>query len=247
MHTLDLEDILRLARTPAPLSAAIIADTEPGVVLLPHPDGKHVLGGPGQLLPGEAWPRLLSPVLSVDLSDLDDPRLPGHGILQIWWDSLAFQRTPVDLVAATHVRWVEDRRALEHVDAPDGVCVSAPVHFEAARLDIPRLPADANDEFYEAFDAIHTRFLQWHLFGYDQPVQGPVLEEIPYWLGEAGERTRSRFTAEEREPSAWRLLAQVGEAGDLVFGDAGVLYVCVLDTDLQRRDFSRAVGIMQCS
>jgi hypothetical protein len=85
------------------------------------------------------------------------------------------------------------------------------------------------------------------LLGRSRDIQGPVLEEIPYWFEQGFPETREAYSEAELRGEGWRLLAQFESSGELLFGDAGAVYYVLPEADLRSGRFDRAMGIMQCT
>ncbi len=95
-------------------------------------------------------------------------------------------------------------------------------------------------------DEIGLALYEHQLLGSSRDVQGPVLEEIPYWFDQVFADTRDRYSASERAGEDWVLLAQFDAREHVMFGDAGSLYYVMPRADLEARRFDRVFGIMQC-
>jgi hypothetical protein len=85
------------------------------------------------------------------------------------------------------------------------------------------------------------------LLGISRDIQGPVLDEIPYWFEQGFPETRKNYSESELRGEGWMLLAQFESSGDLMFGDAGAVYYVLPEADVRAGRFERAMGIMQCS
>ncbi len=87
-----------------------------------------------------------------------------------------------------------------------------------------------------------------HVLGAPIDVQGRVLEEMPSYfdpkLRYLSDESRERFTPAERASDDWRLLAQIDTDETVMFGDAGSLYLVILEQDLAARRFDRVIGMM---
>ena len=77
------------------------------------------------------------------------------------------------------------------------------------------------------------------LLGTSRDIQGPVLDEIPYWFTEGFPATRERYSEAELRGEGWTLLAQFASGHELMFGDMGDLYY-VLPRPTCRRSASTA-------
>ena len=85
------------------------------------------------------------------------------------------------------------------------------------------------------------------LLGTSRDIQGPVLDEVPYWFTEGFPATRERYSEAELRGEGWTLLAQFAAGHELLFGDMGDLYYVLPSADLQAQRFDRVMGIMQCT
>ncbi|MDO9408312.1 DUF1963 domain-containing protein [Patulibacter sp.] len=180
------------------------------------------------------------------------PALPASGVLLVFWDQAFADAPEIDFVDATRVFSVADPTGLESAGAPDGTQTFGPVALCPVRMPFPAtddgLGGDALpdgvpiDELRAAL-----REEQGHrLLGVSHDIQGPVLDEVAYWLREGTAGTRSRYTEAELAGEGWALLAQVDETSGLVLGDAGALYLVLPRADLDAGRFDRVMGIMQC-
>jgi hypothetical protein len=240
--------------------AGVLAHTRDGIVLQPADgDCRTCLGGPGLLPAGESWPcaaegRPMTLIAVIDLGEL--PRLaplPEDGTLLVFWDLEYFKREPLDFLQATRVFWVPPGAELQEAEAPEplrrlplrGVAMPIPGEFEKASDGLDDAEAETLiDALYEVEVTAH------HLLGSSRDIQGPVLDEVQYWFANGAPESRAGFSEAELAGEGWMLLAQIDEDGavpGMIFGDAGSLYLVMLEGDLRARRFDRVMGIMQCS
>ena len=163
-----------------------------------------------------------------------------------------FEFERMDFRVATRVFWVPDRVQPVDAETPSGAGeydavpltgVAMPVLGELEHIEVPERDRDA---LFVAFDALWQQYSH-QLLGASRDIQGPVLDEIPYWFEHAYEETRRDYSAEELAGEGWMLLAQIDSTGDVMFGDVGSLYLVIPETDLHARRFDRVLGIMQCT
>ncbi len=258
----------RAALVDGMLAHGVSADTMPsvmrrvrdGIVLLELGDPSRTsrIGGQPLLPPGLDWPidpdgRPLTFIAALEMSEM--PRLeplPVTGTLLVFWSERYFELSRMDFRSATHVFYVP----------PPGAPVATPIPPDATAYDrvpltgvlmpvlgeIDRItvPDDEADAFYAAFDDLMAIY-DHQLLGSSRDVQGPVLEEVRYWFDQGFPETRDDFTADELAGNGWTLLGQIESTGQLMFGDAGALFLVIPAHDLEAQRFDRVLGIMQCS
>ena len=157
-------------------------------------------------------------IASIDLSEL--PRvepLPAEGTLRFYWNLEFHELERMDFVVASRV-----------VYEPETTSQPASGTPLAGTLD------DGEDFPHQ-------------LLGTSRDIQGPVLDEIPYWFTEGFPATRERYSEAELRGEGWTLLAQFASSHELMFGDMGDLYYVLPSADLQGHRFDRVMGIMQCT
>ncbi len=250
-----LGEFLRASGVSAAGADAVLARTRDGVGLFPG-NGKSRLGGEPLLPPGEGWPhapdgRHLDFIAALDFGDLPDlDPLPASGLLLVYWDTEFHELERMDFVAATRVFFLPDGGAVaadrpKDVEPLEAVSVEGflmPLNGEADRVDAP----DADEDvLYEAADELVQARPYHQLLGSSNDIQGPVLEEVSYWFEQGFPETRERYDEAERRGEGWILLAQFSEFSDVVFGDAGALYLIMPEADLRAARFDRVMGIMQ--
>ena len=241
---------------------AVLARTRDAIALEPDPHGERAtrIGGEPLLPAGETWPREpgeapLTFIAAIDLDELPplDP-LPS-GTLLVYWDEDCWDRDREDFVAGTRVFHVPSGGAIERASRPDGEPASEPVALTGFAMALSgelehvlgrgRVRPDEEERLFAVIDALFG-IVPHQLLGSSQDIQGPVLDEVERWLDGAHPATRRRFSESELRAEEWLLLAQFSEAGDLVFGDAGILYLVMPQADLAACRFDRVMGIMQC-
>jgi uncharacterized protein YwqG len=239
---------------------AIMENVRDGVGLLELEDStrRSRIGGDPELPPGEEWPRDLDgePLTFIATLDLDelpylDP-LPVGGTLLVFWSERYFEWERMDFRVATRVFWLPPGVEPVGVPTPDGanayesVPLSGflmPVLGEEENIDV----ADEDEEpFFEAQEELLGLYGH-QLLGASRDIQGPVLDEVSYWFENGFPETREDFTEAELAGEGWMLLGQIDSTGDLMFGDAGAIYLLIPEVDLDARRFDRVLGVMQCS
>lgn len=103
--------------------------------------------------------------------------------------------------------------------------------------------ADRYAVWNAGYDLATRVYSQQQLLGASRNVQGPVLEEISYWLERLPDHPQ--FTAAELEGEGWILLAQFDDSSHFAVADAGCLYLVMPESDLAGRRFDRVTGIVQ--
>lgn len=92
---------------------------------------------------------------------------------------------------------------------------------------------DISEECYlEFLDSVRSNI---QIGGYPSPVQSDEMEKDCVKALGLG------------QPSEWRLLLQLGEVGNMVWGDAGSLYWFIHEADLRDGRLDRVWMVMQCS
>lgn len=216
------------------------------------------IGGAPQLPEGTDWPRdrdgePFSFIAAIDLDEMPglDP-LPPDGTLLVYWSERYFEFERMDFLEATRVFWVAREEGLAPATAPEGAPSYESVPLSGGLMPIlggfedVRLASDEEDAWYEAVDEL-TGLHQHQLLGASRDVQGPVLGEVAYWFDNGWPESREGFSDAELAGEGWMLLGQIESTGELMFGDAGALYLLILRDDLDARRFDRVLGIMQCS
>ena len=198
--------------------------------------------------------------------------LPGAGMLSFFYhaEQDAWGFDPAD-EGSFRVLYHRDPTALVRVTAPDAVPEYA--RFRAGRLtmreDLSLPPPSAlgvralgldaeEDEAYTALwdelQAAEGEGLRHQLLGHPSPVQDEMQLECQLvtngvYCGDPSGYEDPRRAALERGALDWRLLLQVDsdERLGMMWGDVGLLYFWMRQTDLAARDFERAWMILQCS
>lgn len=158
----------------------------------------------------------------------------------------------MDWRVATRVFWVPDRVHPVDAETPEGAeeydavpltGLLMPVLGEYEHIEVHDRDRDA---LYAVYDHVSLQ-CSHQLLGSSRDIQGPVLDEIPYWFEQGFEATRRDYSASELAGEGWMLLAQIDATDDLMFGDLGSLYLVIPEADLHARRFDRVLGIMQTS
>jgi hypothetical protein len=252
--------VLRDHGVPDATAASYVAAMVDGIALSPDgpTDARLHLGGDPLLPPGEAWPhapdgRPLTFVAALDLAAVPPlPPLPRGGVVLVFWDTRFHELDRTDFVAATRVFLVPPGTAPVPAATPDDAERFGPLALAAARMPFPPPDAalDGHEGLpdgvpgYELDDALAQEYGD-RLLGAERPIQGPVRDEVPYWLQRGFPETRERFSADELAGEGWAFLAQIGEPDGLHFGDVGALYLVLPRVDLEAGRFDRVMGIMQ--
>ncbi|WP_210494721.1 YwqG family protein [Patulibacter sp. SYSU D01012] len=244
---------------PAALAGRYVDRMVDGIALSPDgaTDPRLRIGGDPLLPPDEPWPhapdgRPLSFVAALDLAAVPPlAPLPRAGVLLVFWDTAFHELERMDFVAATRVFLVPPEHAPVPAATPDGAERAAGVPQAATVVPFPAPDAtlDTDDvpdgvPAYELDDALQQEYGD-RLLGAERPIQGPVLDEVPYWLVQGFPATRERYSAAELAGEGWAFLAQLGEPDGLRFGDVGALYLVLPRADLQAGRFDRVMGILQ--
>jgi hypothetical protein len=242
--------------------AAILEHVRDGVNLVDGAPGATTrIGGEAELPPGESWPldpdgRPFTFVARIAFADLPPlAPLPADGTLLIFWNLQYFERDRMDFRAATrvfHVPAGSDPVAVGAPPAGAGTPAAVPLRGVVAPIlgnwEEVDVPTDDEEPAYLAQEDLnHALGFGHQLLGTSRDIQGPVLGEIAYWFREGYPESRAGYSDAEQAGEGWVLLAQLGSTDDLMFGDAGALYVVIPAADLDARRFDRAIGIMQCT
>jgi uncharacterized protein YwqG len=179
--------------------------------------------------------------------------LPDNGRLLVYWSEHSFELDRIDFRAATRVFWVPRRATPVEAQTPEGATEYERVPLTGALMPIlgsyeALLGPDGEDDdaLFDAYDSAMSLY-KHQLLGPSRDIQGPVLEEVSYWLERGDAAARDDYSASEVAGEGWTLLAQIDSTGELMFGDAGALYLVIPEVDLELRRFDRVMGIMQCS
>lgn len=258
------DELLAIARTGAPVTEQepqirrvlagrgvpadiALARASEGIVLVEDDDGPSRIGGPALLPPGQEWPRTaddrpLSFLAALDLAALGSyAPLPTSGTLLVYCD---VEFDDLDFVDGTRVFHVPGEPV--PATAPEDARTVDAIGLSGVRTLVPGSVEELPDRAHETWDDLWPGPFH-QLLGTSFDVQGPVLDEIEYWFGTFGPSTQQRFTDEERAGTGWRLLGQIDSTDDLVFADAGTVYLTIPDADLIAGRFDRVMGIMQCA
>ncbi|WP_199036601.1 YwqG family protein [Glycomyces salinus] len=129
------------------------------------------------------------------------------------------------------------------VPEPGSAAVAGAFGAEAAEKDDHPLNADA---FVEAIYEEVSVSVCHQVGGYPMSVQHPVEYEVNQV---AAELVGPAGSAEYREADRWHLLAQIDsdDASGMMWGDVGMLYWLIQESDLAAGRFDRAAFTWQCS
>src|SRR5215211_1465282 len=247
--------------------AHLMEHVRDGVILRRATDERRShIGGHGLLPAGEDWPRdpnghPMTFIAALDLAELPPVEpLPGDGTLAVFWDFMFHELHAMDFVAGTRAFWAPPGQELREQPQPDGSHyheletlplsgVAMPVAGEPQKVDQKLGDAPDKQALFDAMNELAPALYGHQLLGSSRDIQGPVLDEIPYWFQHTLPETQARFSDEERTGEGWTLLAQIEEDRDvpsLAIGDGGNLYFVIPEADLPARRFDRVMGIMQC-
>ena len=114
-----------------------------------------------------------------------------------------------------------------------------------------------DDAQFDAFDDLRQSVYEKHpahqLLGYPSPVQNPMELECQLvsnglYCGDSSGYENARAAALKEGASEWRLLFQLDTDDDtgMMWGDAGMLYFWMKESDLLAKNFDGAWMILQC-
>ena len=214
--------------------------------------GNTRIGGAPLLPKGSEWPRdrdgqPLDFIAAIDLAEQPalEP-LPGSGTLLVFWSEHWIDWERPDVRVATRVYLTDAAEAVPDAPSSREVRLTGVLTpLLGGHDDLDGLSDSDEEALYNAYDELSQIWVH-QLLGISRDVQGPALDEISYWFDRAFDETRADYSDAELAGEGWMLLAQIEEAGDLVFGDAGALYLVIPRADLVDRRFDRVLGIMQC-
>jgi uncharacterized protein YwqG len=233
------------------------------------------LGGSPRLPSKDMWPdrggRPLAFLAELDLRALrasgGPEYLPADGFVHVFYDAKnqpwGFDPADRDGVALIFTRAVAE----EPVAPPEGKAelVFSPQLLRArralsyptpTRLDLPAAVVDAYD-----IDAIcdferqdFSRACEHRIGGYPSPVQNDAMEleaelaSSGIYLGDASGYANIEGGREEAARSQWALLLQIDSDDDagMMWGDSGMLYIWIRESDARKGDFDKAWCILQC-
>jgi hypothetical protein len=254
-----LASAVRARGVSAATTARLMAHTRAGITLTHDgAKGRSRLGGAGVLPDGVGWPAdpdggAMTFLARIDLAEM--PRLeplPARGTLLFFLD---LSSGSMDPYRTTRVLWVPPGTALQ--DAHGGGAnqlkpvplagVAMPIAGEQQAIDGETTRDPQQQRLFDAMNDMSPILYRHQLLGADRDIQGPVLDEVSYWLKEAGADTRSHFTPSERAGHGWMLLAEFDEDGDagLSMADGGSVYFVIQRADLVARRFDRVLAIVQ--
>jgi uncharacterized protein YwqG len=201
--------------------------------------------------------RALSFLIQIDLAQLATAgdcalALPRAGVLAYFFDMDGFYQP--DDHASGKLFWFPDAGMLKRSALPDNTerqreaaLTPEPVLTFSQSLTPTGLAGAELDAYLEFFSTPPQGAVQ--IGGWPWEVQNPVELEcealfVHHGLGrEAFRAAKQTFAA-----SDWRVVIQIDtiDALDLMWGDAGTLYVCMRNADIAARAFDKAVTVMQC-
>ena len=231
--------------------------------------GDSKLGGLPDLPPGLAWPQwkngFLTFVAQVNLAELPaNDLLPNIGLLSFFYDheQSAWGFDPNHKEGFRLWYFPETSRLVRAVEPQSFTFRSARLSFESflslpdpsARSVQDLLPGLENDEQYSDFVEEHIGPGPQHqVLGWPRIIQNEMELECQlvtnglYTGNPSGYKDARR---KELEPGAddWTLLLQIDsdDNSEMMWGDAGMLYVWIRRQDLASRSFDKAWTILQC-
>jgi len=113
-------------------------------------------------------------------------------------------------------------------------------------------PADHGEDVHERYwDLAATgESPQHYLLGHPLPIQGPIEREVARYSQHIefpiNDKTRAKIEADAQQ---WQFLFQIDsdDSLEVMWGDAGMLYVCIPKDSLEKCQFQDCWTIMQCS
>lgn len=255
----EVARVLRAHGVPDDVAAAFAGRMADGILLVEHGavDDRLRLGGRPLLPEGEGWPhtrdgRPLSFVAALDLAAVPAlSPLPPAGTLVVFWDRDFPRDTRTDFVAATRVFLLPPGAPTAPAARPAGTVDFGPIALRPLRMPFPvdedRLRDDLPDDVpgLDLLDALREQYGSHALLGASRDIQGPVLDEVPYWLEQGHPETRGRFSPAELAGEGWAFLGQIDETAGFELADVGALYLVVPRADLEAGRFDRVMGILQ--
>jgi uncharacterized protein YwqG len=127
--------------------------------------------------------------------------------------------------------------------------------WQDARIDALKLNDTQADEYIDMCSAVFQGEPAHHLFGYPNPVQGNDMElecqlvSNGLYCGDASGYHDPRAKQLENGRSDWLLLLQLDsdDAAGMMWGDCGMLYFWIRQSDLAAARFDNSWMILQCS
>jgi hypothetical protein len=255
----EVARVLRLHGVPDDTAAAFGAAMADGILLAEHGavDERLRLGGPPVLPAGEGWPlshdgRPLSFVAAWDLAALPAlAPLPRAGTLVLFWDRDFPRDERTDFVTATRMFLLPPGAPAAPAERPAGTVAFGPIPLRPLRMPFPvdedRLRDGLPDDVpgLDLLDMLREQYGSHALLGASRDIQGPVLDEVPYWLERGHPETRECYSPAELAGEGWAFLGQIDETAGFALADVGSLYLVIPRVDLEAARFDRVMGILQ--
>lgn len=217
----------------------------------------------------------LSFIAQINLAEIPEipgGKLPGEGLLSLFYDDRVWGFDPKDkdgfrvscfsgetsLLNRTKTPVIEIKEKLFGLFPKTS---RKPSIYQSCKL-VPRivatlpgeiddtgLPEEAMDDYYEMLESIDAHH---RLLGYSEPIQNSMEIECElvtngHYCGDSsGYKKASEF---EESAKKWRLLLQIDsetEHSDMMWGDAGRLYIWIKENDLDAGNFRNCWLISQC-
>ena len=217
----------------------------------------------------------LAQIRCEDLATCDSTRLlPVSGVLYFFYD---FDEQPWGFDpkhrGGAVVHYAEHSTPLSRAGLPGGAKLEA-VSLAPFRLGfsaVPSLPSSGSeafqqlalhdeewDRYHEFYDAVRKRFTDGEpchqILGHSNNVQGDMQLECQLvshglYCGDCTAYESPQRAELEPGAAEWRLLLQFDSDDDLnvMWGDCGMIYFWIRESDLQAKRFSKSWTILQCS
>jgi hypothetical protein len=239
--------------------AAVMDHADAGITLFKGDEhARSRLGGGGILPAGADWPRgddasAMTFLARLDLAELPGlPPLPAAGTLLFF---LGQSSATLDPYANARVLWAPPGTVLREASADAQRLqpvplrgVAMPIAGEPMAVDQMTDHDRRQERLFNVMNDMAGTLYHHQLLGSSRDVQGPVLDEIAYWLKEsASTESRSHFTPSELAGRGWSLLAQFDEDDEaqLTLADGGSAFFVLPTADLEAHRFDRAMAIVQ--
>ena len=118
-------------------------------------------------------------------------------------------------------------------------------------FDFNKLTESEKQDYWELNSELYDEKPMHQVGGYPEPVQSDEMEvECEYYFRLLGPWKGKKMDAEGRkilaaEPNDWKLLLQM-DSDEVMWGDSGMLYFFVKESDARKRDFSKVWMHLQC-
>ncbi len=210
-----------------------------------------------------------------DVAKLDTAeRLPNYGVLSFFYDNLCWGFSPKDKDGFRVFHFDDRYSKLTRMPPPEMpskkmlgfIKIDQKVReFKPCRLALKKFlalpdaltlfPNDDDEQFWDAFYEMLESIGGHHrLLGYAEPIQDSMelqceLVTNGIYCGDPSGYKDPKVKELEGNASQWKLLLQIDSdthATDMMWGDAGRLYVWIKEEDLRNSNFERCWLISQC-